>query len=132
MKNWQLAIVVVIFALAVAAVPQEIKHAPTLQSCVADLNLWTSQIPGFPESNLDQVRSGTRPVTMQEIDGRISSLGECMNAYPVVGRSVGGNMSAAMGLLSCYDVEKESRYVDFLHRHGLLDKFKEEDAAGQR
>src|SRR5438309_1408792 len=66
-----------VFAVAIFAVPQEIKHAPTLQSCAADLDLWACQIPGWPSPTLDQVESGTKSLSVHEMEGRGSSMSEC-------------------------------------------------------
>ncbi len=132
MKSCQLAIAALVFAIAVVAVSQDVKHAPTFQSCVGDINLWSSQIPGFPEPSYDQVRSGTKSLTVHEIDGRRKSMGECIGAYPVLGKGQTSDLSAAMSLNSYYDDEVEMRYFDFLNRHGLINKFNEEDQAGQR
>jgi hypothetical protein len=41
-------------------------------------------------------------------------------------------LSTAMTLSSYYDSEIQLRYFDFILRHGMLDKFTEEDEAGQR
>lgn len=131
MKTLQGAIVVLV-ALSGFAVPQEIKHAPTLQSCVGDINFWSSQIPGFPEPSFDQMRGGLKSLTMQEMDGRTSSLTDCVNAYPNLGKGQNGDMSAALTLSFYYGTEEQVRYFDFLHRHGMLNKFNEEDAAGER
>jgi hypothetical protein len=132
MKKWQLAIAVSVFAIAILALPQDVKHAPTLQSCIGDINLWSSQISGFPEPSYDQVRGGTKSLTMHEIDGRRESMGDCVSAYPVLGKGKSGDLSAVMSLSSYYGTEVEMRYVDFLNRHGLLTKLNEEDKAGQR
>ncbi len=132
MMNWKLAVSAVTLSLAIAALPQDVKHAPTLQSCVGDINLWSSQIPGFPEPSYDQTRSGTKSLTMREIDGRTKSIAECVSAYPMLGTAQSGRESAALTLTSYYDGEKEMRYFDFLVRHGMLSKFNEEDEAGQR
>jgi hypothetical protein len=130
MKTWRFAAGAVMVASLASS--QGVKHAPTLQSCVADINLWSSQIPGFPESGLDQIRTGMKSLTMKEIDGRVSSLGECVNSYPMLGKPQAGDLPAIITLLSFYDSEKELRYINFLHRHELLGKLKEEDAAGLR
>jgi len=61
---------------------QDVKHAPTFEACVADLNLWTSQIPGWPTRHMDQVREGTKDLTVSEMVARSQSLEECIGAYP--------------------------------------------------
>jgi hypothetical protein len=69
---------------------------------------------------------------MREIDGRLRSLGDCVNAYPVLGKGSAGNLSAAMSLSSYYGDEEQGRYLDFIVRHGMVNKFNEEDDAGLR
>jgi len=68
--------------LTASIVGQEIKHAPTFQSCQADLNLWTSQIPGFPTSTSEQDQEGTESLTVHEMTNRMSYLNDC--ARPAV------------------------------------------------
>lgn len=118
--------------ISVVAVPQDIKHAPTLESCVADLNLWTSEIPGYPDATLDQVRSAISSLTTHELEGRRKSLGECALSYPVLANSKRNEISATQSLTMYYETETEIRYSHFLLRHNLLDKFRAEDVAGQR
>jgi hypothetical protein len=129
MRIWLLAASAI---LVTTTVSQEIKHAPTLQSCIGDINLWSSQIPGFPEPSVDQLRAGTKSLTMHEMDGRTASLAECSSAYPQLGKPQSGDLPANVTLLMYYDDEQNMRYSDFLLRHGMLEKFKEEDNAGRR
>jgi hypothetical protein len=113
-------------------IPQEIKHAPALQSCAADLNLWASQIPGWPIPTLDQLESGTKSLTVDEMEGRVSSMNECFQSYPLLQKSSPGDLPAALSLMGFYQQEVQLRYFSFLVRHHLLDKFKEEDNAALR
>jgi hypothetical protein len=131
MRTSQL-IVATVLAASFFSISEDVKHAPTLQSCVGDVNLWSSQISNFPEPNVDQLRNGLKPLTIHEIEGRTKSLGDCVNAYPVLGKERNGDLSAAMTLSSFYDSEMQMRYFDFIYRHGMLSKFTEEDDAGQR
>jgi hypothetical protein len=128
----QLTLAPVLIALSVLAVPQDVKHAPTLQSCVGDINLWSSQIQNFTEPTYDQVREGLKAITMHEIEGRTKSLATFVSAYPMLGKGQDGNLSAAMTLSSYYDTEMQVRYFDFLYRHEMLNKFTEEDEAAQQ
>jgi len=131
MKNWKLAVSVGIVAVAATVALAEPRR-PTLQSCIADVNLWSSQIPGFPDATLDQVRSGTKGFTMHEISARISSLSDCVVAYPTMETGQKGNVSGATTLIMFYDDELEMRYSNFLVRHNMLDSFNDEDQAGVR
>jgi hypothetical protein len=111
---------------------QDVKHAPTFEACTADLNLWTSQIPGWPNPNLDQVREGTKNLAMSEMDRRLDSLGECSGAYPAFLKSKSNEIPAMLALIQVYHAERAERMLDFLSRHNLLLKFIEEDEAGKR
>jgi hypothetical protein len=118
------------FAVGTMCVAQ-VKHAPTLQSCSADINLWSAQISGFPRGNLDQIRAGTKSLSLKEIDGRTRALIDCSRAYPVFLTGEHG-VSAAVALVDLYGTETGIRYMDFLARHEMMAKFYEEDQAGQR
>jgi len=111
---------------------QQVKHAPTLESCGADFNLWSSQISGFPSSTADQDQEGTKSLATTEIVNRLSYLDDCSRAYPVLNRSRPGEMSALFSLEWVYVQEITRRKDHFLSRHGLLAKFYEEDEAGKR
>jgi len=132
MKNWTLAVSVGLVAVAATVALAEPKHAPTLQSCIADVNLWSSQIPGFPDATLDQVRSGTKGLTMHEISVRVSSISDCVVGYPMIEQGQNRSPSAATTLIMYYDDELEIRYSNFLMRHNMLDTFNDEDQAGVR
>jgi hypothetical protein len=114
MENWKLALSVGMLATAAIAGPQEVRHAPSFQQCIGDINLWSSQLPGFPETSLDQLRSGTKPLTAVELEGREQSMAECVSAYPVLGRGQPDHLPAAITLTSYYDDEIQQRYVRFL------------------
>jgi hypothetical protein len=121
-----------LLAICAATGSQEVKHAPTLQSCVADLNLWTSQIPGWPNPNPEQVREGTKGLTVQEMRGRVLSLNYCTSAYPALNRSKSDELSSSLSLFIVYDNEIQERLMNFLDRHNLIVKFTLEDEAGKR
>lgn len=131
MKNSKAAVAIVGFVLTVAAVPQ-VKHAPTLESCTADINLWTSQLPGFPDTHADQLHNGTKTLTASEMEARIESIGDCADAHPIFKLGQPGQMSPAYALTAYYALETEHRYHTFLLRHDLAQKFHEEDEAGLR
>jgi hypothetical protein len=122
-----------LLTLAAFAPAQEVEHAPTLESCAADVNLWTSQIPGWPNPSAEQLRQGTKDVTVQRLRGRTVSLFDCSSAYPALIRNPApGTVSASFSLVTLYYIEIEERYRNFLDRHDLLVKFKQEDEAGKR
>jgi len=98
---------------------------------MADLNLWTSQIPGWPNPNSEQAREGTKALPVQEMRGRVISLGHCSNAYPALNRSKPNELSPWFSLTTVYQGEIEERLMNFLDRHNLLVKFTLEDESGK-
>jgi len=129
---WLLAVGVMLAELSPLALPQEVKPSPKLEECVADLNLWSSEITGYPNPSVDQIHDSLKSQTLKEIDGRSLSIGACAQAYPELQKAEAGRLSAAQSLLEMYGHERTKMLLDFLVRHNLVNKFHEEDAAGQR
>ncbi|MFI5071585.1 MAG: hypothetical protein ACHP8A_11910 [Terriglobales bacterium] len=128
----RLAISVWILCIAAIATAQDVKHAPTLESCVADTNLWSSQIPGFPFPTPDQLQGGTKSLTVRELKGRGNYLVDCISAYPQqLYDARKGTMPTAQ-LSMDYDSITGLRYAHFIVRHHLWDEFESEDQAGER
>jgi len=111
---------------------QQVKHAPTFQACSADLNLWSSEIRGFPTSTSEQDEESTRTLTLEEMSNRVSYLNDCAQAYPVFNRNRPGELSALSSLCLVYMQEMQVRLFHFLARHDLTTKFFDEDKAGRR
>jgi hypothetical protein len=94
---------------------QEVQHAPTVEQCRADQRLWFDKLENTTE---------TLP-TYHTLRGWSDEMGDCehvdpenkLRYYNVVGEIAG---------------ERTVRFVDFLTRHELYDKFIEEDEAGKR
>jgi len=128
-------IIVVVTFLLVVGNGQEVHHAPTLQACTADMNLWWSQIPQRGSMAAD-VRAGTKNLTVKELNNRKQYISDCANAYPqMVTQGTGGDcsrMPRSFSLSLEYQGEIDERMSDFLERHNLIAKFYEEDEAGQR
>jgi hypothetical protein len=107
------------------------KHAPSFEQCVADLNLWTSEIPGWPTGEIEQVRKGTKNLSVRQINERVDSLWDCALAHPRLTKSdPSTEVPLPLSIIELYHVEIRLRHDDFLVRHGLLKKFYAEDAAG--
>jgi hypothetical protein len=126
-----LTVSLLIFAFS-AATAQEIKHAPTLESCTADINLWTSQFPAWPNPPYEKIRAATKDLTSKELNDRTNYMFECGSAYPQLSLARSGQVGPAFSPMFIYDAEVSSRYLDFIARHALLNKFNEEDKAGER
>lgn len=125
-------IIVSMFAFTLIAVPQEVKHAPTLQNCAADLNLWTSQISGWPTPTDEQEQESTKSLSVREMRLRASSIGDCTGAYPALMKARPNELPATFSLVIVYDRQIKARLWAFLDRHGLSDKFMQEDDEGKR
>jgi hypothetical protein len=115
MRFWALSIVLASFC--VVAVPQEVKHLPTLESCASDLNLWSSEISGWPNPSVEQGRRGTKRLTFAVIGARASSIGDCIGAYPILNRARPNELPAPASLLNIYLQETTQRYLNFIDRH---------------
>src|ERR1700687_389322 len=114
------------------AVPHEIKHAPTLQSCSADLNLWSAQIPNWPDPSPEQLHEGVKTLTVEEMSRRVLYLSDCIKAHPVLQRSKPDEPPTYFSLFMFYNGESGDGYLNFLVRHNLFFKFKQEDETGKR
>jgi len=113
-------LVVSVFVFTTLAAPQEVKHAPTLQSCTADLNLWRS-------------REESKSLTVLEMSVRIRSMMDCTAAYQGLANSApGGELPPAWYLKITYEEEIEDRLFNFVKRHGLSKQFAQEDESGKR
>jgi hypothetical protein len=121
-----------ILLIPIVGLPQDVRHAPTLESCAADINLWTSEIPGLPTAALDQLRKGTKSITVRELSGRIVALNRCTESHPSLAKGPPGEEAPAELLVALYNGEIKQRLMDFLDRHGLGAKFIEEDKEGKR
>jgi len=120
---------VVIIILTIPATAQDIKHAPSQESCLADLRLWTSEIPGWPDA---PNRAALQKLTIREMKGRMQFIRDCGGAYPIFFTSQRGELPATIGLVLAYVTEIKDRLFSFTDRHGLSGKFLEEDEAGKR
>src|SRR4029078_1660950 len=113
------AVVVVITILifcAVRATAQQ--HAPTKKQCDADANLWS--VTDLNNSDLH--------ISIKELGARDREMAACMFAYtPEVLKT-----SKYDALASWYIFQLHERTQNFIKRHGLWDKFLDEDAAGLR
>lgn len=115
--------------LAIGAGAQE-KHAPTLQQCMADLNLWSSEANLEKTGDLDTLRRHLHDLTAMQLLDRVAEMDTCGLAYRY---GLGAeNVSQINSLSNAYDIELLNRLHHFLVRHDLVGKFHAEDKAGMR
>jgi len=110
-------LLVVAFVIAVPALGQEVKHAPTVDQCQADQRLWLSKLEG-PESGLDDAPFSTLNAWNAELD-------QCKAVDPQ-------NHFKYYNTTSEITAEQFIRAQHFIDRHGLHDQFIAEDTAGKR
>ncbi len=92
-------------------------HAPTLEQCKADVNLWNNEFQ----------HNGYVNVSIHELNERSKELSACLVSYP---------KDPSHGLWVDVHVQfhsvMEYRYSAFIARHNLFNKFMEEDKQGKR
>jgi hypothetical protein len=115
MKTLLLAATILI---SVPAIGQEVEHAPTVAQCQADQRLWRAKLEGDQGFDL-------KDVTLNTLAHWEAEMVKCEAVDPP-------NQSRYFNT----DVEavaaESHREFDFIKRHGLLEQFVKEDAAGQR
>jgi hypothetical protein len=113
MKTLLLAVAILI---AVPALGQEVKHAPTAAQCQADQRLWLSTL----ESN-----HGFEDVRMPTLVAWEHEMSQCQAVDPP-------NNIKYYNTWGEGKAEESLRERDFITRHGFYDQFIAEDAAGKR
>ena len=94
---------------------QDAKHAPTVAQCRADVAAWEEQSDATLVTKL----------SYGEVNRRSAEMFACRNVDPT--KADDYNTEYAI-----YSIEFASRMMDFITRNKLTEKFKAEDAAGQR
>jgi len=134
------ALILAVLAFPFSTVPQ-VEQAPSMETCLADLNSWSSGLDGIPFG--DQVRSAMKPLTQGEMLRRLVILNSCeasslaqIKAVPVERRASLDKLGIFSGriqhLRENYMFERSVRHFDFVVRHKLLDQFDREDESGER
>ena len=117
----------------VPAFAQEIKHAPTVEQCRADVALWHN-LKIFTEYNSAQTawasdgvpnRTPTAQLPLSTIQSRLLEMAVCTDVDKP-------NHATYYETNQFYAGVVHDRYVRFLKRHGLMDQLWAEDAAGER
>jgi hypothetical protein len=116
---------------------QEIKHAPNVEQCRADLALWDDQLFDYAKAAAAQMNQGSKLV---------------VPAHTEIGKLTARQLNAhSEEMLHCYVVDKDAdyqrtysrvisglsnarsaRFEDFVLRHGYMKKLILEDEAGLR
>ncbi len=111
----------------------QVDHAPTLEQCTADLNLWQAQ------ANVDEALGNAKireksleEITVDQMQQRLSLLKRCSQAHPAFDHSEAETTPRVLALTLTYNLEIKRRYALFMVRHNLFEKFTAEDEAGMR
>jgi len=57
---------------------------------------------------------------------------DCTKAYPVLQKRRAGELPLAFSLALVYSAEIQRRLQHFIDRHGMSERFEQEDSAGKR
>jgi hypothetical protein len=120
-----------IFALPVTSEPQQ--HAPTLETCRADLALWYDKESAtkYNEAETLFISDGVKNLTpaaklpLTEVEARLTEMGKC---FYVDNQHLDDYYDADR----FYSGVRSDRYAGFIHRHHLMAQLREEDAEGLR
>jgi hypothetical protein len=106
-------------------------HAPSVETCRADKNLWADQITEYEYAEADYITKGLPNrtfiigLTYNQLNIRPREMGQCA--------VVDTPMEAAYNqLLSRYSNARDDRFKFFVERHNLKKQMIAEDAAGKR
>jgi hypothetical protein len=113
--KYAIALTVAVFVLVAVASPQ-LEHAPTVEQCQADQELWFSKL---------ETNESTSDVTFDTLRGWISEMGDCQSVDKP-------NWHEYYHVEAEATQERSQREFDFIVRHGLATQFVSEDAAGKR
>jgi hypothetical protein len=125
--------ILLLAATAGTADVQDVKHAPTRETCRADVAVWYSDtIVDAYEHSEDELASGGKYIRnpagdlqIREVIGRMREMHECKLVVSEDRQLYSDAWNFYYGVLT-------ERYKRFVDRHGLYDQFVKEDAAGIR
>jgi hypothetical protein len=107
--------ILILSFFVLAAVGQDVQHAPTVAQCQADQRVWSSELEDdtYPKPDIDVLQKWTR------------EMRDCKKVDPE-------HKFEYYNTVAEIDSEELLRMVNFLNRHDLLADFKTEDASGKR
>jgi hypothetical protein len=134
-------LILAVLTFPISAVPQKVEQAASMETCVANLNRWSSGLDGIPFG--EQARSVVKLLTEREMSTRLEFLQDCesaslkqLKAAPIEQRPSLDKLGVLSGrmqhLTQIYMLESSTRYFNFVVRHKLLAQFDREDESGER
>lgn len=106
----------IVGVFVVAAVGQDVQHAPTVAQCQADQRLWISRIEKGDSSNLPK---------WAVISGWYTEISDCEKVDPT-------HKWDYYNLAAEISATQARRMYHFIKSHDMWQKFLDEDAAGKR
>ncbi|MGH9595507.1 MAG: hypothetical protein ACRD3K_01800 [Edaphobacter sp.] len=106
-------------------------HAPSVEMCRADRNLWADQMTEYEYAETDYINKGLpnrsllMGLTYIQLNNRAFELGQCA-VVDVVSDSEYNH------LVSRYSSARDDRFKFFVKRHNLYKQMLTEDTAGKR
>jgi hypothetical protein len=116
------ALCFVLLLFSAYSTAQEVKHAPTVEQCSADVKLWSAEAGMMAGQKID---FDSEPVETVE------ARGEEMTKCSVIDQSEEFNRGYEQ-FSDAADLVVKERMWNFLERHGLYQKFLAEDREGKR
>ena len=107
----------IVVGLLLVAGAQNIEHATTVDQCRADQKLWLAK--------LERGSQGGPLPNYLTLDAWVREMNQCWDVDP-------DNTVRYANVMTEADATQILRLEHFLARHGLYDKFIEEDQAGKR
>jgi hypothetical protein len=131
MRNLILGVLLGFAALPInqRAVGQD--HAPSMEQCVADMRLWSSQMDDYLVAETARIKSGSPDksqlmgLTMRQLNDRASEMVDCVAVDP------SGQVDYKEEASEYNDAYRD-RYERYIVRHHLMDQVLKEDEEGLR
>jgi|SRR5579863_4088243 len=111
--------------IASSAVAQEMQHAPTLDACQADFNLWIADINRAAHGGTNVVPK----LSFKDLLDRVHYIDDCQDANPSLKKNC---KDEGLVMTLIYEVEMRNRLISFVKRHDFKEMFLAEDTSGKR
>jgi hypothetical protein len=108
---------------------QEIEHAPTVEQCRADANLWKAQLEEYKKaSETDRLDTTVSHLTIFQLGDRLNEMSQCVE----VDQPWNDHSRDYLNLNDSYTDIVNHRYYRYLVRKHLMDDVFREDRQGLR
>jgi hypothetical protein len=131
MKQYYAAVGLALLLTTIHVDAAQDDHAPSVEVCRADMNLWRDQMTEYFTAEADYNnkglpnRSSVMGLTFLQLNHRSTEKGQCAVVDPPSGDEYND-------LLVTYGEARDDRFKFFVKRHNLLKQMLAEDTAGKR